>query len=57
MVSKHLQYTSQDVKAVQSGNKVWSVNRVYYEKYFFLKNHTQSVVEKLFPDPFLEYQN
>ena len=26
-------------------------------KIFFLKNHTQSVVEKLFPDPFLKNQN
>ena len=24
---------------------------------FFLKNHTQNVVEKLFPDRFLENQN
>ena len=24
------------------------------EKHFFLKNHTQNVVEKLVPDPFLE---
>ena len=24
---------------------------------FFLKNHTQNVVEKLFPDPFLKSQN
>ena len=24
---------------------------------FFLKNHTQNVVEKLFSDPFLKYQN
>ena len=24
---------------------------------FFLKNYTQSVVEKLFPDPFLKNQN
>ena len=24
---------------------------------FFLKNHTQNVVEKLFPDPFLKNQN
>ena len=25
--------------------------------FFFLKNHTQNVVEKLFPDRFLENQN
>ena len=24
---------------------------------FFLKNHTQNVMEKLFPDAFLKYQN
>ena len=24
---------------------------------FFLKNHTQDAVKKLFPDPFLENQN
>ena len=26
-------------------------------KHFSWKNHTQNVVEKLFPDPFLKYQN
>ena len=25
---------------------------IEYEKSFFLENHTQNVVEKLFPDPF-----
>ena len=24
---------------------------------FLLKNHTQNVLEKLFPDPYLKYQN
>ena len=28
-----------------------------YWKSFFLKNYTQNVVEKLFPDPFLKNQN
>ena len=26
-------------------------------EYFFLKNHTQNPVEKLFPEPFLKNQN
>ena len=26
-------------------------------KHFFSKNHTENVVEKLFPDPFLKNQN
>ena len=28
------------------GSEIWSVNKT-----FFLKNHTQNMVEKLFPDP------
>ena len=42
------------------GNEIWSVKRIQHEKSYikiFLKNHTQNVVEKLFPDPFLLYQN
>ena len=37
-------------KRRQAGNEIWSVNRGYHD-------HTQSVVEKLFPDPFLKNQN
>ena len=29
----------------------------YNMKTFFLENHTQNVVDKLFPDPFLTNQN
>ena len=29
----------------------FSVNRT-----FFLENHTENVLEKLFPDPYLKYQ-
>ena len=29
-----------------------AVNRISYENNFFLKNHEQNMVEKLFPDPF-----
>ena len=29
----------------------------YNMRRFFLKNHTQIVVEKLVPNPFLKYQN
>ena len=38
-------------------NEIWSVNRVITWETFFLKNHTQNVVEKLFPCPFLKNQN
>ena len=39
----------------QSDNKIWSINRIYLGKYFFLlKNHIQNVLEKLLPYPFLE---
>ena len=41
-------------KERQLGNEIWSVNK---KKLFFLKNHTQNMVEKLFPDPFLKKQN
>ena len=40
---------------MQSGNEIWSIE--YNLKNIFLKNHTQSVVEKLLPDPFLENEN
>ena len=43
-------------KQRQSDNKIWSFNRIYHE-HFFLKNHTQNVVEKLVPDPFLGNEN
>ena len=29
----------------------------YNMKNILLKNHTQNVLEKLFPDPYLKYQN
>ena len=29
----------------------------YKKETFFLGNHTQNAVEKLFPDPFLKYRN
>ena len=54
LVNKQLQYTylpkSQKVKA-KSGNEIWSVNIITGET-LFLKNHTQIVVEKLFPGLF-----
>ena len=36
---------------MQSDNEMLSVNRKY-----FLKNHSQTVLEELFPDPFLKYK-
>ena len=44
-------------KQRESGNEIWSVNRIKHDKHFSRKNHAQSVVEKLFPDPFLKNQN
>ena len=41
---------------MQSGNEIWSVNRVLDEKHF-LKNHAQCMVEKLFSDPVLKSKN
>ena len=38
-------------------NIIWSVNRMRITEIFSLKNHTQNVVEKLFPDHFLKNQN
>ena len=37
-------------------NGIWSVNRIYQEKYFF-KLYTENVVKKLVPEPFLKSQN
>ena len=34
----------------------WSVNKNITWEMFFLKNHAQNMVEKLFPDPFLKNQ-
>ena len=31
--------------------------RISHEEHFFLKNHVQNVVKKLFPDLFLKSQN
>ena len=36
---------------------IWSVIRIYHERYFLLKNHTQKVVKKLVPDPFTKNKN
>ena len=35
------------------GNEIWSVNSLTWET-FFLKNHTQNMLEKLVPDPFIK---
>ena len=40
---------------MQSENEIWSINMIL--ETFFLKNHTQNVVEKLFPNPFLKNLN
>ena len=39
----------------QSDNEVWSVNRLWQT--FFLKYHTQNVLEKLFPEAFIKNKN
>ena len=45
-------------KKRQTENEIWSINRIYItSKTFFLKNHGQNIVEKLFPDLFLKNQN
>ena len=41
-------------KVKQTDNGIWSLNRI---ETFFLKNHTQNVVEKLALDSFLKNQN
>ena len=41
---------------MQSDNEIWSVNNITLET-FLLKNHTQNVVEKQVPDPFLKNLN
>ena len=41
---------------INEGNEIWSVKNITLET-FFLKNHSQNMVEKLFPDPFLNNQN
>ena len=46
---------SQEIKAM-ADNGIWSVNRIYQEKYFF-KLYTENVVKKLVPEPFLKSQN
>ena len=38
----------------QPDNKIWSVNRIQNERHFSWKNHTQNLVEKLVPDPFIK---
>ena len=54
--SQKLQYTylpiSQEVKTMKFGQLI-----EYNREILFLKNHTQNVVEKLFPGPFLKNQN
>ena len=42
---------------MQPDNEIWSVNKHNVRNNFFLKNHTQNVVEKLFPEPFLKNHN
>ena len=44
------------IKSNKAMNEIWSVNRVFLET-FLLKNHTQNILEKLSPDPFLKNQN
>ena len=43
-------------KLKQLDNEIWPVNRITWET-FLLKNHSQNMVDKLFPDPFLKIQN
>ena len=38
-------------------NEIWSINIIQHEKHIFLKNHTQIMTEKLFPDLFPKNQN
>ena len=43
---------------MQSGNEIWSANRIYVTwETFFLKGDIQNEVVKPFPDPFLKNQN
>ena len=48
--NKQLQYTHYPIS-----HEVWSIRQLNSET-FFLKNHTQIVLKKLFPDPFLKNQ-
>ena len=46
----------------REGNQVMEFDQLieswsYNMRNIFLKNHTQNVLEKLFPDPYLKYQN
>ena len=60
LFSKQLQYTnlpiSQEVKAKKKAMKFGQLIE-HNMTNIFLKNHTQNVVEKLFPGPFLKNQN
>ena len=47
---------SQEIKAINQAMKFGQLIE-YNMKIFFLKNHIQNVVEKLFPDPFLKNKN
>ena len=38
-----------------SDNQIWAFNRTKHMKQF-LENHTENVVEKLVPDPFLKIE-
>ena len=51
-IAIHLRIVQYFKKLRQSDNEIWLVNRTWQT--FFLKNHTQNVVEKLFLDPFLK---
>ena len=44
-------------KGIQTINFVQLIKYNFSRKTFFLKNHTQNVVEKLFPGAFLKHQN
>ena len=59
MTSQFNTHIPQYVKELrQSDNEIWSVTVTEYNmKNIFLKNHTQNVVEKLFPNYFLKSQS
>ena len=50
-----LPYTSR--RKVNKTMKYSQLIKYNIEKHFFLKNHTQNVVEKISPDPSLKNQN
>ena len=40
----------------QPDNEIWSVNRIYPEKYFSLKNYAENEAGKLVSDRFLSFK-